>query len=96
MIGDDIICQLVLGYLREHPHAGDTLEGIREWWMFRQRLNDSAETVQRVLEQLKKTGAIHERKTASGRTLYFANHPRQSSGGESLLTDEDGPNESNE
>jgi hypothetical protein len=52
------------------------------------------EGVQRVLEELKKTGAIHERKTASGRTIYFANPPGQSSGEESLLTDEDGPNES--
>lgn len=96
MIGDDLICQLVLEYLREHPYAGDTLEGIREWWMFRQRLDDSVEAVERVLKQLNKTGAIYARQTASGRTLYFANHPGRSSGGESLLTDEDEPNESSE
>jgi len=95
MIDDDSIRQLVTGYLREHPHAGDTLEGIMQWWMFRQQLDDPSAAVQRVLEQLKETGVVYERKTTSGRTLYLASQPDESLSEERSLPDEGALNRSN-
>lgn len=62
----------ILEYLKAHPHAGDTLEGITRWWMVRQRLNESIAIVKRALEMLKSKGCVLERKTPDGRTLYFA------------------------
>jgi len=30
--------QEILEYLRKHPEASDTLEGIAEWWLLNQRI----------------------------------------------------------
>lgn len=71
-MNDDKMVKEVLDYLHNNPNSGDTLEGIARWWMMRQRLSESVDAIQTALEQLKREGAVFERKTTGGRTVYFA------------------------
>ena len=66
---DDDVAAAILGYLEEHPHGMDTLEGIAEWWIARQRVRVQVVTVARVLERLTEGGAV-EVVSANGHRLY--------------------------
>ena len=66
---DDDVATAILGYLEEHPHGMDTLEGIAEWWIARQRVRVQVVTVARVLERLTEGGAV-EVVSANGHRLY--------------------------
>lgn len=61
----------VLKYLEKHPESGDTLEGIATWWLRQQRIDESVELIQHVLNELKDGGVVRERKSSHGRTVYF-------------------------
>jgi hypothetical protein len=63
--------QRITDYLRQHPQAGDTLEGIARWWLLRQQVHDSLRSVERALEGLKLEGLVKERRTPGGQRLYF-------------------------
>jgi hypothetical protein len=43
---------VILRYLEQHPKSEDTLEGISEWWMKRQRIEDSRIAVDQALQRL--------------------------------------------
>ena len=62
-----------MSYLREHPHSGDSVEGISRWWVMRQRISESIYAVGQVLEHLQRAGLIYERRMADGGSVYFAN-----------------------
>ena len=66
---DDAVATAILGYLEEHPHGVDTLEGIAEWWVSRQQIRVHVTTVAPVLERLTKGGAV-EVVAANGTRLY--------------------------
>jgi Fe2+ or Zn2+ uptake regulation protein len=66
------VTKQVLKYLKENPQACDTLEGIARWWLLQQQVDDSVVAIHQALEELKKQGAISERKAPNGQTLYFA------------------------
>ncbi len=70
---DKKIAREIMSYLREHPHSGDSVEGISLWWVMRQRITESIYAVQQVLEHLQSAGLIYERRMADGRSVYFAN-----------------------
>ena len=55
---DEEVEQAVLDYLRAHPNAGDTLEGIAGWWMARQRVEIAVQVVARALTRLLQRGLI--------------------------------------
>ncbi len=71
---DEKLAREIISYLREHPHSGDSVEGISRWWVMRQRINESIYAVRQVLEHLQGAGLIHERRMADGRSVYFANN----------------------
>jgi hypothetical protein len=50
----------VIGYLEENPEAMDTLEGIAEWWVMRQRIRTSVSTIARVVRRLVDEGLLEE------------------------------------
>ncbi len=58
VIHDDDVAAAILGYLEEHPHGMDTLEGITEWWLSRQQIRVQVATVTRVLQRLTERGAL--------------------------------------
>jgi hypothetical protein len=50
----------LLSYLREHPQAMDSLEGIVEWWLPRQRIRVEVERVARALAALTRAGVVEQ------------------------------------
>jgi len=57
---EEEMTQAILGYLAEHPHAMDTLEGIAEWWLVRHHIRVSVTMLARVLQRLTESGAVEE------------------------------------
>jgi hypothetical protein len=46
------LAEEILRYLQTHPNASDTLLGITEWWLLKQRIEIAANEVQKALDQL--------------------------------------------
>ena len=63
----------ILGYLKRNPQAGDTLEGVVQWWVPQQRIYVAVQDVQRALSHLVKLRLVSRRKTTPhGPVLYVA------------------------
>ena len=58
--GDAELTESVLAYLAEHPDAMDTVSGIADWWLMRQRVRVEVEAVARVLHDLTERGVLEE------------------------------------
>jgi hypothetical protein len=56
-------------YLAEHPHAGDTLEGVISWWLV-DRPAVSRQLASDALELLIARRAVEQRRTEGGAVLY--------------------------
>lgn len=54
----------VMGYLRSHPDAADTMEHIARWWILQQRIEAGLAATQRALDYLERQGALE--KTVQG------------------------------
>jgi Fe2+ or Zn2+ uptake regulation protein len=54
------LAEAIVEYLREHPRASDTLDGIAEWWIMRQHVRVELNTVKNVLRQLIAEGVLRE------------------------------------
>ena len=52
--------EAILEYLKEHPRASDTLEGIAEWWIMRRQVRVEIKTLQKVLRQLIKSELLEK------------------------------------
>jgi len=63
----------ILRYLVDHPDAGDTLDGIVEWWLLHQKIRFETRTVSRAVTELVAQDLIVEQKGADGRIIYRAN-----------------------
>ena len=75
MTHDDDVAAAILGYLEEHPHGMDTLEGIAEWWIDAMRVHgmDTLEGIaewwiarQRVRVNVAAVARVLERLTEGG------------------------------
>lgn len=66
----------VLGYLRCHPNAADTLDGIVSWWLPQQRYEMEHERIKRVLQQLVQGGELRSYPLPDGTLLYALNRDR--------------------
>ena len=64
------IQESVLGYLSEHPGAADSVDGIRNWWLYQRMARASVERVQRALDELEANGAIERATLHDGSVLY--------------------------
>ena len=64
------VSRMILDYLRKNPEAGDTLEGITEWWMNVQRIEFSTKEVGEALENLAEQGKIRIIERKDGSTAY--------------------------
>ena len=61
----------ILRYLQTHSAASDTTEGIAQWWVKRQRLEDTLVRVQSALDKLVSDAMVDARQSRAGQTLYF-------------------------
>jgi hypothetical protein len=60
----------VLSYLVSNPVAGDTLEGIVEWWLLEQKIKHNITEVRDVLDELATRKLIQKYKTRDTRVHY--------------------------
>jgi len=65
-------CHYILAYLADNPDAGDTLDGIVEWWMLTQTIKFETHTVSQAVARLVADGLIVEKRINS-RTIYKVN-----------------------
>ncbi len=57
---EDEVAAAILGYLAEHPRAMDSLAGIAEWWLMRQRIRVNVTMLAQVLRRLTERGVLEE------------------------------------
>jgi hypothetical protein len=63
----------VLAYLHSHPQAADTLRGIVNWWLPRQRYESGCLRIEHVLDRLVTEGLLHCDELPDGEVLYALN-----------------------
>jgi hypothetical protein len=66
----DLLSQRIISYLKKHPEAGDTLEGIVSWWLEQERIDRVVDDVAEVLRSLEKKGTVQVHRTQIGTTIY--------------------------
>lgn len=64
------LAQKIMEYLRKNPGAGDTLEGITNWWLQFQRIEQSVNDVLDSLEDLIKDGLVKREQIRGGEPYY--------------------------
>ncbi len=57
-------------YLQEKPDAGDTLEGISQFWLEFERIDQTVGEVSNALESLVRTGAVKKVASKGGLPIY--------------------------
>jgi hypothetical protein len=77
MVTIDELADTILRYIAARPNACDTIDGVCQWWIPRQRYIDARNDVLAALELLTARGELSSRTDADGQVLYRA--PRLSS-----------------
>lgn len=67
LLGEEIVC-----YLAKHPAAADSIEGVRRWWVVRQRFDEATAQVQLALDRLEAAGQIGKQVLPDGTAIYAA------------------------
>jgi len=67
--GDGVVAEVVR-YLQAHPHAADTIEGIRRWWLAPTLGAVSADALERALARLMESGHVQRDALGDGRFVY--------------------------
>jgi Fe2+ or Zn2+ uptake regulation protein len=62
--------QAILEYLRKHPDAQDTLDGIAEWWLPEENVKTRTATVEEALSQLVAKGLVSARRGTDAKIHY--------------------------
>lgn len=70
------IARRLLKYLAERQDAEDTLDGIVEWWLVKQRLIEQRAAVRDALDGLVREGMLVSRDGPDARTFYSLNRGR--------------------
>ena len=63
----------IIRYLNAHANAADTLEGVAQWWISSQRIEESREQVQKALDYLCEKGLVKLTPVVGGHVLYSLN-----------------------
>jgi hypothetical protein len=75
----------ILSYLTKHPRAQDTLEGIVEWWVLEQGVEQRVVAVKDALAKLVAQGSVLQGERPDGRVYYKLNQSMRG-GGQSVLS----------
>jgi Fe2+ or Zn2+ uptake regulation protein len=67
----------IVAYLRAHPSAADSLEGIVDWWLPQQRYETAKAVIQRALDDLAQQGIVEEVTLGHGVRLYRLAKPSE-------------------
>lgn len=68
-----IVARAILDYLRKHPDAQDTVDGITEWWLPEEKIKSRAAIVREALNGLVGEGLVLERKGKDSQIHYRIN-----------------------
>lgn len=60
----------IIDYLRSHPEAADTIDGILDWWIPAQRYENAKKEIEQVLHELVVQGLIEEVMLGNRNRLY--------------------------
>ena len=64
------VAQKILRYLRGHPDAADTANGILEWWLLKQSISEEQSVVEQALKMLVEKNLILSTTAIDGRKHY--------------------------
>jgi hypothetical protein len=67
------VSHYILAYLSENAEAGDTFEGIVEWWLLRQRIKFETRNVSEAVTKLVSEGLIVEHERSDSSIFYRVN-----------------------
>ena len=67
------ICYYILAYLSDNPEAGDTFDGIVEWWLLDQRIKFETRNVSEAVARLISEGLIVKHEESDSRIIYKVN-----------------------
>ena len=67
---DQEIIERIMKYLQEKPDAGDTLEGISQFWLEFERIDQTVGEVSDALESLVRTGIVTKVASKGGLPIY--------------------------
>jgi len=67
----------ILRYLREHPEAQDTIEGITIWWVSERAIKQWLPQVRTALAALVARGYLEKHVTGDGKTFFKAGTPKR-------------------
>jgi hypothetical protein len=67
------LAQDIERYLQDRPHASDTIEGIRRWWLGARWADASLPLMQAALDRLVRKGVMVLRTLPDGSVVYFSN-----------------------
>jgi hypothetical protein len=71
------VCYYILAYLSDNPDAGDTFDGIVEWWLLDQRIKFETRNVSEAVSRLVSEGLIVKHQEADSQTIYRVNRSRK-------------------
>jgi hypothetical protein len=66
------VAQQIQRYLRDHPLAADSLEGVVSWWLGSVQRSRQPEVVREALQQLEAQGVVFHRILPDGNLIYAA------------------------
>lgn len=64
------VAERILRYVRAHPEARDTLEGITEWWLAEDKISHAVTQVSEALSWLVEKGYLVETQVAGSKKIY--------------------------
>lgn len=67
----DLVAAEIMRYLHGREFVADTIDGICQWWILRQRLQEERRRVERALGHLCELNIIRERRLTDGSVLYM-------------------------
>ena len=73
------VSRMVLDYLQKNPEAGDTLEGITDWWLEMDRVESLEAEIADTLDYLVRKDVLVARKIEGGSTLFKMKHSQSDS-----------------
>lgn len=71
--GEEEISREILAYLSDHPDAGDSLEGIVEWWLLERNIMRQKKAVLEALNSLVEQGWVLRYSDKNNKILYHIN-----------------------
>lgn len=70
------IAMTIRRYIRVHPEAADSIEGICQWWLSPFQHEESRERVEAAVAELVAEGELRQIVLEDGRVIYASGHKR--------------------